>query len=144
MLQNYACVAGMPGTLAGLECGKPSVRQLRQITVTTMPFLRLTFLRHDAKHATSILVVDILPANVSVMPVQHVHPAVGTDLHAKSDPLCIVGQQEVISVTSHEPGTLRLQNIRKHCVLVNVRHKDTSLVLLRERIGQIDTSSTVR
>ena len=88
--------------------------------------------------------LDVVAADVGVVPVEDVDVAARADLHAEADPLLVVGEQEVLSVVGDETGSLRFELVGEHRVLVDVRHEQPAVLLLGKGVRQVDPGAAVR
>ena len=104
---------------------------------------RLHSLWHDPINPPAVREIDLIPADVSVVPIEDVHAAFGANFYAKSDPSQVVGGQKVVPVGTDETASIGLQYIGKDCVLVDVAHEKPVSIFLRECVRQVDPCSTV-
>ena len=77
------------------------------------------------------------------MPVQKIDAAFGTGFDTEPDPSQIVGRHEVIAVLADEAGAIGFHDVGQHGVFVNVAHEQSIAILLRKRIGQIESRTAV-
>ena len=104
---------------------------------------RLHSLWHDPINPPAVREIDLIPADVSVVPIEDVHAAFGADFYAKSDPSQVVGGQKVVPVGTDETASIGLQYIGKDCVLVDVAHEKPVSIFLRECIRQVNPCATM-
>ena len=78
---------GAPVARTLLERDELGIGQRAQIAVAAGPRLRERLLRADPEDPPGVLVQDVLPADVAVVPVEHVEGAVRADLQAEADPV---------------------------------------------------------
>ena len=143
-LQDDPGPARVPGALRELQLDEFLVRHRLDVVVAALPVVRQGLLGRDAEDAPGLLVLDVVAADVRVVPVEDVDVATRPDLHAEADPLLVVGQQEVLAVVGDEAGTLRLQFVREHGVLVDVRHEEPAVVFFGEGVREVDAGAAVR
>ncbi len=101
-------------------------------------------LRRDSEDSSGLVVQHVRAADVGVVPVEHVEGAVRSDLDAEADPLGVVRHQEVVAVVRGEAGSLALEHVGQHGVLVDVGHEDPSVLRGGKGIGLVDACAAVR
>src|SRR5690606_4253916 len=131
-LENHSCPTRMPVTPGGLQFCKPHITERFEIGVTPFPLFSERLLGHDSEYPTSLTVQDLLTADVSIVPVKHIQSTFGTKFHTEANPLRVVGEKEVVSMSPDKAGALALKDIGQHCMLVNVGHKQATVLTLRK------------
>jgi hypothetical protein len=134
MLENEPRAPRMPVARAGLERHELVVRHGAKVRVAPFPRRGERRLRVDSVDPPRLLVQDVLPADVAVVPVEHVQRTVGAHLEAEADPVRVVGHQEIVSVMGGEPRAPGDEHVRQHRVLVDVRHEDPAALRRREGV----------
>ena len=124
----------VPGALRKLQLDQFAVRHRLDVVEAAGPVLCPRLLRGHAEDASGLLVLDVVAADLRVVPVEHVDVAGRADLHAEPDPLRVVREQEVLAVVGDEAGALRFEFVGEHRVLVDVRHEQPAVVLLGKRV----------
>ena len=142
-LQDDARAAGVPGTGVGLVLDKPGVAEFFDVVIAALPVLGQALFRREAEDAAGVFLQHGVAADVAVMPVENKHIAGRADLHAKANPLLVVRVHEILVMLAHVAGAGRDQFIGQHRVLVDVRHENLALILVRVGIGQVDTRTAV-
>ena len=133
-LKNNTSAASVPGAGAGLVLDQFGIIELGHIGVSISPVLGQALFRREAEDAAGVLLQHILAANVSIVPVEHIHVATRANLHAEANPLCIIGLHEILVVFTNETGAAWHQFICQHSMLMNISHEDFSLILVGKRI----------
>ena len=124
----------MPGAGAGLVLDQFGIIELGHIGVSACPVLGQALFRCKAEDTAGVLLQHVLAANVRIVPVKHIHVATRANLHAKANPLRVVGLHEILVVFANETGAAWHQFIRQHGMLMNIGHEDFTLVLVGKRI----------
>ena len=92
-------------------------------------------LGQDAIDASTLWEVDGISADVGVVPVKDVDPAIRSDFHAEANPGKVVGGHEVAAVSADVGGPIRLHIIGEDGMLVDVAHEELVTVFGREGVG---------
>ena len=100
-------------------------------------------LRHDAIDAPTLWEVDGVSADVGVVPVKDVDPAIRSDFHAEANPGEIVGRHEITPVSADVGGAIRFHIIGEDGMLVDVAHEELVAIFGGEGVGQIEAGSAV-
>ena len=92
-------------------------------------------LRHDAIDAPTLWEVDGVSADVGVVPVKDVDPAIRSDFHAEANPGKVVGGHKVAAVSSDVGGAIGFHVIGEDGMFVDIAHEELVMVFCGEGVG---------
>ena len=98
---------------------------------------------HDAVDASGVGEVDVVSADVGVVPVEDIDSAVGANFHTEADPSEVIGGHEVAAVSTNVARAIGVHVVDEDGVLVDVAHKELVAVFRGKGIGEIEAGAAV-